>query len=199
MLKYISLWIIDQVFSELSTPLKPKTQILYIRSLMFHFRELEPCLASTYSFDILHSDLPYQQHKKELDELHKAGLINIQDHTYNFVNTWSKYMDKEQLPPIDPVKFAGLTVHESIEHFETELLNSQMTLDHIGMKNRIPKVQVEQLIKLFISEQKATGKKFNNFTDVKHYAINWVRSNKDKVSFTAVSSGGTLLNQPKKN
>jgi hypothetical protein len=196
MLKYISLWIIDQVFAELSTPLKPRTQILYIRSLMFHFRELEPCLASTYSFDILHSDLPYQQHKKELDELHNAGLINIQDLTYNFINTWSKYMDRDQLPAIDPVTFAGLKVHQTIEHFEKELLEqSQSTIDHIGMKNRIPRAQVEQLIKAFISEQKATGRKFSNFTEIKHYAINWCKSNKDKVSFTTGSSTGTLLNR----
>lgn len=197
MLKYINLWILDQVINDLPVKIHSRSQILYIRALMNQWRDKEPTQGEIAPFVMPKEKIPYTLYTFEITELANAGLITISEFSYTFLNVWGKYMDKDQLPKINPQTYVGLAPLFPIEKYEKDLIeNNQTTIELLCMKNKITLAQAKFLVELFIKEQKATEKTYGSLTEVKKYLINWVNSNTDKVPpVSSIKSTGTLLNK----
>ena len=61
------------------------------------------------------------------------------------------------------------------------------------MKYKIPANQISKLIELFVVEQEAFEKKYNNFSDCIKHCIYWMATNSEKVSKEVVRSTAKIL------
>jgi len=149
---------------------------------MFHWREKEPSIAQAVAFEVLETDLPYEQNKKELAELHKAGLITLTNntHSYLFNNVWGKYIDRDQLPKVNPETYFGSFSFKPVEHFEKDLLEQESMIELCCMKHKLNRTQVIFLTQLFIAEQKTLDKKYNNVSEVIKHCTAYVGYNSQK-------------------
>lgn len=198
MLKFIDLWTIDKLFSDAPIKLSIRSQILYIRALMFYWREKSASISNLTSFELSAVDLPYEANKKELEELSKAELITIKSDkmVYIFNDLWAKYIDKDRIPKVSAESFVGASALNDMIHFEKQLLESETTIELCCIKFAMTRDQAVFLIKVFIMEQKNAETKFANLAQVIKYCTNYVGFNKHKApASNSVKSDGILLNK----
>jgi hypothetical protein len=195
MLTILNLYVIDKIFNEESTiSLTPMSKMLYINCLTHHFKDKKPTVSSAVSFEIFIKDIPnYNKHEKSFIELHKAGLIAIGLKTIVFNNVWGKHIDRSQLEKVNAVEYvAGFSFKPALD-FKKELLENESLMDLCGMRYKINKIQIKNLIDFFIKEQTTFEKTYQNFSDcIRHFTM-WAGKNLDKVPKDVVKSNGKIL------
>lgn len=193
MLNAINLFVLDKIFKERCNGIKlnASTQMFYIRCLSRHFDNKELKYENSQQFEMFDSDFPnYEKWKPKLQELHRAGLINMSGRTIIFINHWGQYIDR--------TIFVGTHTDESefskspIEYLE-KLKNSQSLEELCCMKNKITKKQFSTLLELFLKEQTELEKVYFELSDVKQHLINWIPYNIDKIPNIRTATATKIL------
>jgi hypothetical protein len=192
MLGAITLEVIDKIFSKHTmTKLGASTQMLYINCLTKHFRNLELKEENAKQFPIFTSEFPnYEVWKQKLIELHESGLVAIMGDTIFFINHWEQYIELSVYEKSESL--LGFNV-KTVNHFESELKNSESLLTLCAKKHQITVLQTQQLADLFIYEQTALGTKYLDDGAVKKHFINWLPKNIEELRKKRVTSQTKLL------
>jgi len=194
MLTVINLYTIDKIFENAKGKLSPMTKMIYINCLMHYFRDKKSTVANAVAFELFEEDFKdYEKFKKNMQELHKAGLVTIGIKSIVFNNMWGQYIDRRQLEKVNVEEFvAGFSFREP-KAFKEELLKSGSLYELCSMKYKLGKGQVQKLIDIFILEQTTAEKTYQNFSDcIKHFS-NWAGKNTDQAPKEIVKSTGKIL------
>ena len=122
----------------------------------------------------------------QLTNLDKAKLVVLEKDNILFLNVWSKHL---QL-----YRFKNNT-HKltSVMEYQENMYNSHSLVEAVAMKNRIKKEEVNQLFKLFFSEQNGIGKEYQNESECRKHFIYWCNNNLNKVVKVKVKSKHKIL------
>lgn len=196
MLKIINLYVIDKIFEE-SKKISAKAKMLYINCLTHHFKEKSALVSNAVAFEMFEEDFrDFSRFKVPMQELHKAGLIEIGTNKIAFHNTWGRHIDRSQLEKVDAMEYVAGFAFNGIEHFKADLINSNSIVELASMKYSIKKEDLPQLIELFITEQTTFDKKYSGFSDcIKHFTY-WLPNNIKKLTTqtpTTVKSKSKIL------
>jgi hypothetical protein len=197
MLKVINLYVIDRIFSDSESKISPKAKMLYINCLTHHFKEKSATVSNAIAFEMFEEDFgDFSRFRVPMQELHRAGLIEIGVNKIAFHNTWGKYIDRTQLEKVNAMEYVAGFSFNGIEHFKADLVNNNSIIELASMKYSIKKEDLPALIELFIAEQKTFDKKYSGFSDcIKHFTY-WLPNNIKKLTTqtpTTVKSKGKIL------
>jgi hypothetical protein len=199
MLEVITLHTLDMIFEGSEYKLSPKAKIMYINCLMHHFRLKEATVINATAFEMFEEDFgDFSKYKTTMQELHKSGIIEMGYGKVIFHNKWGQYIDRTKLDnPTGEQKTSGFSFN-GIEVYETELKASESLIELAMMRNKISRVDVINLMDLFMKEQIAFEKKYSNFSDcAKHFAY-WAQPKAKQMSkepSKQVKSNGKILGQ----
>lgn len=191
----INLYVIDKIFNEeAKVKLSSASQALYINCLMHHFRNKPATFNSAMAFNIFKDDIKNIDYwNKEIIQLHKAGLITVDINTITFNNSWGKHIDRTLLDKENNNEYnPGMSI-KLASGWKNDLLNSSQLYELTVIKHKITKVNFIKLIELFVKEQDAYDKKYNNFSECARHFNYWVVNNVDKVPKEIVKSNGKIL------
>jgi hypothetical protein len=79
----------------------------------------------------------------------------------------------------------------SIQSYEADLKNSTDLKNHIKKNHKLTDSQFEEHLTLFIEEQKAIGKTYNDYKDVSSHLFYWI--GKKKTNLTQKAKSNTIL------
>jgi hypothetical protein len=193
MLKVLNLYVIDQIFSE-AAGLSAMTKMIYINCLMHHFRDKPANVSSAIAFDLFKEDFgDFEKFKRNFQELHKAGLVELGYDKISFNNTWGKHIDWSQLEKVNPNSYIGGIQFHTIKDFAKDLKTSQKLSELAQMKFHISAQQVEKLIALFIKEQETYEKTYMNLSDAIRHCTSWIGINAAKIPNETIKSKGKIL------
>lgn len=197
MLKVINLYVIDMIFEEAQDKLSPRAKMLYINCIMHHFRDKEPTVVNSVAFDMFEEEFgDFSKYRVPMQELHKAGLIEIGANKIAFHNKWGKYIDRNKLEKVSAEQYVAGFSFNGIEHYEKDLKSNQSVIELAQMKYKIGKENILQLTDLFIQEQKAFDKKYSSFADcAKHFSYwlpNQIKQTPKEASKQVISKGKIL-------
>lgn len=194
MLTILNLYVLDNIIKEAKRKIPPMAQMVYINCLLHHFREIPATPSGAVAFDIFKTDLgDYTKFSKHFQDLHKAGLVVIENERISFTNVWGKHINRAELEKENPDEYVAGFHQQEAEKFENELVKSRLTIELCAMKYKMTMGQVEKLVPLFILEQKTFEKKYSNFGDCSKHFVSWVRMNVEKVPKETVKSNGKIL------
>jgi hypothetical protein len=195
MLKVINLYVIDRILKQVAHKKIPAlSQMFYINCLMHHFRDLEATPENASAFQMFESDfVPYVKFVGNLQDLHKAGLIDLGARSINFHNYWGQFIDKSLLTQKTKEAKQIPSGVQPASVYAPLLKESEALVEHVMMRHKLTKKRVFDLLDLFSKEQAAFDKKYNNEAECKKHFSSWVEYNKDKAPKEQVKSGGKLL------
>jgi len=193
MLKVLNLYVIDQIFSE-AAGLSAMTKMIYINCLMHHFRDKPANVSSAIAFDLFKEDFGnFEKFKRNFQELHKAGLVELGYDKISFNNTWGKHIDWSQLEKVNPNSYIGGIQFKKIKDFEKDLKTNNKMVELAQMKFHISAHQVEKLVALFIKEQETYEKTYMNLSDAIRHCTSWIGINAAKIPNETIKSKGKIL------
>lgn len=171
--------------------------MLYINCLTHHFKEKSATVSNAIAFEMFEEDFgDFSRFRVPMQELHRAGLIEIGVNKIAFHNTWGKYIDRTQLEKVNAVEYVAGFSFNGIEHFKSDLIANNSIIELASMKYGLKKEDIPKLMELFITEQKTFDKKYSGFSDcIKHFTY-WLPNNIKKLSTqtpTTVKSKGKIL------
>lgn len=194
MLSLITLDVIEQIFdAKKDCKISSMTKSLYINCLIKHLKNKDSSDKNAMSFDMFISEIPnYAKWEPNFVELHHAKIVSISLNRISFNNMWGQLIDrsllhKEQTYVINSKK--------TPEIFQKDLQENQSLIDLIGMKQRMTKNQIFNMIELFIKEQMAISTVYMDAGECAKHFIYWVPNNIAKVSLVGetVKSKGKIL------
>jgi hypothetical protein len=187
MQRVIDLHVLDQILSSTPTKLSAISQALYMNCLMQNFRKKESTPVSALAFEIGYTIAKFDSFKKQYDELQQAGLISYTDQFIRFENVWSKHIDPRRYDE-QPLTLLPKTFDTIVN----QLRENNSGLDLIGMRMKISRDQVNQLLEIFILEQIAVEKKYIDMQDCYRHFFNWAKhgDKKDLVNKSKSSANG---------
>ena len=197
MLTILNLYVIDNIFNNAEEKLSPKAKMLYINCIMHHFRNKEATVVNAIAFDMFEEDFgDFSKYRMSMQELHRAGLIEIGANKIAFHNKWGQYIDRSKLEKVTAEEYVAGFSFNSIEYYEKDLKSNQSIIELAQMKYKISKENITQFIEVFIKEQKAFDKKYNNFADcAKHFSYwlpNQIKQTPKQANKQVVSKGKIL-------
>ena len=197
MLKLINLYVIDKIFSELESKISPKAKMLYINCLTHHFREKSATVINAVAFDMFEEEFgDFSKYKTAMQELHKAGLIEIGLNKIAFHNSWGRHIDRSQLEKVNPTEYVAGFAFNGVEHYEKDLSANIRIFEICQMKYGISRENTIKFMELFIKEQKAFDKKYTNLSEcIKHFTY-WLPNQikqSPKEQSKSVKSQGKIL------
>lgn len=197
MLKLINLYVLDRIFLDSDSKISPKAKMLYINCLTHHFKEKSATVSNAIAFEMFEQDFgDFSKYRICMQELHKAGLIEIGVNKIAFHNMWGKYIDRTQLEKVNPVEYVAGFSFNGIDDYKSELISNKSLIELAKMKYGIKEEDIPKLIELFITEQKTFDKKYSGFSDcIKHFTF-WLPNNTKKLttqSPSVVKSTGKIL------
>ena len=177
MLDLITLNTIDKVFIERDCKtLSVSSQYLYIRCLMYHFKNKKPNVKNQESFDLLFNDIPkYRTWENNFKALQTKGLVTVTDNSIHFVNVWGQYIDRKMLKenaPENSKKEKDLYVE-----YEKEILMNSTLLEMCCMKQKLSLNKIKRLLKDFITEQKAFNNTYGDSSECGKHFHYWLNNN----------------------
>lgn len=185
MLKLISLWTLNKIFERSKIPLSSMCKMVYINCLMYYFEKLEATKENAVAFDIFDSELDYEKFEKHFVELHKAGLVIIKEKSIYFENHWGQFIDRTQLEKHNSQYINAML--NTINYYEKQLKSSSELRVHIQKNHKLTEAQYEQNLSLFINEQSAIGRTYNDYKDVSAHLFYWTAKKKIHKSSLAKS------------
>jgi hypothetical protein len=197
MLKVINLYVIDMIFEEAQDKLSPKAKMLYINCIMHHFRNKDATVVNSVAFDMFEEDFgDFSKYRVSMQELHKAGLIEIGANKIAFHNKWGQHIDRSKLEKVTAEHYVAGFSFNNIEYYEKDLKSNQSVVELAQMKYKISKDNIIQLTDLFIQEQKAFDKKYSSFADcAKHFSYwlpNQIKQAPKEANKQVISKGKIL-------
>ena len=195
MLDIITLKVIQMIFENAEIEVSQMTKMVYINCLIHHFKDKKATLNNSVAFEVFDTDFDFQKFKKNFQELHKAGIVTLNGSIITFNNVWGKHIDRTKLD-VEETETNSRINFIPADKLKDELLKSQSLLDVCRMRYKLSNEQITNLINLFIIEQTAFNKTYNNPNDcLKHFTY-WLNYNKDKSEIkesVKVKSKGKLL------
>jgi hypothetical protein len=185
------------IFEEADEKLSPRAKMLYINCIMHHFRNKEATVVNSVAFDMFEEDFgDFSKYRVPMQELHKAGLIEIGANKIAFHNKWGQYIDRTKLEKVSAEHYVAGFSFNGIEHYEKDLKSNQSIIELAQMKYKISKENIIQLTDVFIKEQKAFDKKYSSFADcAKHFSYwlpNQIKQTPKEASKQVISKGKIL-------
>lgn len=176
MLKYISLYCINQIFeTEALVKLGPKAKVAYIQCLIFHFEDLEPSHENTQTFDILKTRVK-QRSLPLFEEMALAGLVQISDKWITFINLWNNHIDKSSFKRVTPTEYMASSGYKPAEEYMADILSNETFYDLTGMQLKLSKEKTTELIQLFFKTQEAHKQPYANYTAASRHCLAWIRT-----------------------
>lgn len=161
---------------------------------MHHFRNKPATASSVMAFDLFKDDFEdFEKYKRNFQELHKAGLVELGFDKISFNNTWGKHIDWSQLEKVSANVYVGGLQFKTIKDFEKDLRGNYKMSELAQMKFHISANQVEKLIALFIVEQDTYGKTYPNLSDAIRHCTSWIGINAAKVPNETIKSKSKIL------
>ena len=177
MLQLISLWTLNKIFERAKTPLGANCKMIYINCLMYHFEKLEATKQNAIAFEIFDTELDYEKFEKHFVELHKAGLVIIKQKSIFFENHWGQFIDRAKLTE-NPDGYVGSVIQNSIKSYSEQLKNSNQLQSHIIKNYKLTVEKYEEFLLIFLDEQLAIGKTYNDYKDVASHFFYWIGKKK---------------------
>jgi len=186
MIKLFNLSVIDSIFKhEIIRPtrLTPKSQMVYINCLTYHFKELEPSVINSMGFELSFEDNPkLKEFMAEFYILEDAGLVNIYSSGIAFKRVWANYIDIRYLETIPPINYIGAMEMQENNDLRNQFMNNESLKELCAMKYQITKEIFPRMVDLFLTEQIAFGKKYTSIADcIKHFTF-WLPRNVNAVN-----------------
>jgi hypothetical protein len=196
MLDIITLNTLEKIFEErLEHKITPSGKTLYQNCLIFHFKSKLATEKNTRSFHIFKGDVKnYAKFEETFKELENAKLVTIHIQTIEVHNNWGQYIDRLQLQEKDKLNVEESSLQKA-DYFFDQLTSNQTLIDVTGMKHRIKKEIVKQMIELFVSEQKAIGTRYAKTEECAKHFMNWATYNipMNEVKTEIVKSSSKIL------
>jgi hypothetical protein len=193
MLKVLNLYVIDQILTE-AVGISAMSKMIYINCLMHHFRNKPPTASALVAFDLFKEDFgDFEKYKRNFQELHKTGLVELGFDKISFNNMWGKYIDWSQLEKVSANVYVGGLQFKSIKDFEKDLKSNQSMVELAQIKFHISAQQVEKLVTLFIKEQETFQKTYMSLSDAIRHCTSWIGINAAKVPAETIKSKGKIL------
>lgn len=195
MLKLINLFVIDKIFSEcVISNIGARAKMLYINCLMHHFRNKKATTIDSVSFSIRIVEVNnYYNFYPDFVELEKAELVVLENESIKFINLWGKYIDKSQLDKISIDEYVGMYEKRLPSVYLDNLKGNIKLYELIQMKHKVSIEKINALLELFVKEQEAFNKLYDNENDVaKHFSF-WIQNNLNKVQSETVKTGAKIL------
>lgn len=196
MLDLITLNTLEQIFTErLEHKITSSAKTLYQNCLVFYFKNKPASEKYSRSFHIFKGDVKnYQKFEPTFIELQNAKLVTIHIQTIEFHNNWGQYIDRKQLSENSESKEMESSL-KTADYFLEQLMSNQSLIDVTGMKHRIKREVVKQIMETFVSEQKAIGTKYAKVEECNKHFINWVTYNipNHELKNEVVKSTGKIL------
>lgn len=164
-------------------------KMVYINCLMYHFEKLEATTENSVAFDIFDTELDYERFEKHFVELHKAGLVIIKEKSIYFENHWGQFIDRTLLQ--QPSGQYVNAMFNTIKHYEKQLKSSVELRAHIQKNHKLTETQYEENLEVFIEEQNAIGKTYNDYKDVSSHLFYWTA--KKKTNQPTKAKSNTIL------
>jgi hypothetical protein len=171
MLKLLTLDTINKIFKNQEKPISALSKMIYINCLTFHFENLSATFNNACSFELFNSDIDIKKFQKNFVELHKAGYVIMKDNSVYFENLWGQLIDRSKLKK-DAV---FQTNFNTIDWWWTDLFHSKTTEENIMKNCKITQKQYQDNLALFINEQQATEKTYNNLNEVTRHFFYWTQ------------------------
>ena len=182
----ISIAIMDKIFDQAKTKLKPGVRMLYQNILNHWFSKKEQNVAYLSQFEMHKTDVKFDTFKNDFETLQKAKLIEISETKIKFLDVWSKHIPTHLLAS---EKYKRIKASE----VKDELYNSHALTDIVRMKYRITIKQCNQLLQMFFLEQEGIETKYNNEGQVRKHFIYWCQNNLDKIKSDSIKSNNKIL------
>lgn len=193
MLRVINLFVIDQIFSNCEVRLTPQQQMIYINCLIHHFRDKKPIESSAVQFEIFKNDFPkFETFRKNLEQLHQAKLIRIDEDRITFLNMWGQYIDRTLLVAV-PEDYEGEGHFHSVTKFENELRTNSKMQEHLKMRYKVDDKKYQETVSAFVSEQSAVVKKYSTLSDCLKHFSSWTKYNVTAPAIQQVKSNSKRL------
>ena len=178
MLDLITLNTLENIYEHrASHKITPEAKTLYQNCLIFHFKDKIISEKNSTSFHIFKGDVRnYKKWENTFIELQNAKLLTLSAQTIEMHNTWGQFIDRKQLIISQEHNLLESTL-KTADYFFEQLNQNQSLIDVTGMKHRIKKEVVIQMIELFVSEQKAIGTKYAKVEECNKHFMNWVTYN----------------------
>lgn len=177
MLQLISLWTLNKIFERSKISLGASSKMIYINCLMYHFEKLEATKQNAIAFEIFDTELDYEKFEKHFVELHKAGLVIIKEKSIFFENHWGQFIDRAKLTE-NTDGYVGTVLQNSIKNYLEQLKNSTELESHIRKNHQLSVEKYEEFLSIFVEEQTAIGKTYNDYKDVASHFFYWVGKRK---------------------
>lgn len=183
----LSIKVMKQIFdNECKSKINATSMIIYQYGLLRHFDNLEETINNLNEFEVDISTINnYSNFTDNFLQLKNAGLIEIKDKTICFKDVWRKYINTSRMKYLNNSGKA--------DDFKDQMYNSHQLVELIMMKYKVSKKNVNELLQLFFAEQAATQNTYADESQCRMHFVNWVKTNKDKVSSTKATSSGKIL------
>ena len=194
MLKILNLYVIEQIFEGAETKLGATSRMLYINCLIHHFKDKTATVSNAVAFELFQEDFKdYSKYKRQMQELHKAGLVHIGINSISFPNLWGKHIDRSQLEKVSPTEYVAGFKFEGADAFVDDMIKSQNLKELVKMKHGINEKELANLVSLFVKTQNTCEKKYSSYSDCIRHFTSWLPKNLIGVSKTVVKSNSKIL------
>lgn len=183
MLKHFNLFVIDKIFTvEAATRISAASKSLYVNCLIHHFKDKKPIATETVSFKIYIAEIPkYETFKLFFEELQLAKLVVISELEITFLSVWRNYLDKS-ITKMDANVYVGAVSKPSIKEFVDVLKTAHELHELIQSKYSINNKKCLALLDIFLKEQIALNKTYNDKDDCFKHFLYWTQYNLNRLS-----------------
>lgn len=169
MQRFISLEIIDIIFTRHANfKVPPMAQILYIRALMYYFKNAEISTKSICAFSIKKNSIKnFKKFEIYFQSLQICGLVEIDAENVNFIDFWSDKIDFKLV--------ATTLVQDTTQTYFDDLKNDEKIKNHCCKMYHLSEKTYFEHLALFESDQILHNKKYSNKGDCFSHWTSWLR------------------------
>ena len=186
MLAVFDLYVLEKIFFN-AGKISIRSRQIYINCIVFWFRDKPLKIQYNISFDIPKSIFDYEKHINELNQLHKVGLVVLNENTITFPAVWYKLINQNHF------NSDRQALINEINIFKPVVETNESMIEICCMKNRLSKKQVKFLLDLFFKEQAAAKTIYSSEQEVIKHFINWIKYNKEQSPTKSASSSSKIL------
>lgn len=168
MLELINLSIINSIIKEFDIPREGNMQIVYIRILIYHFKDLPVSLKNSESFSLPKSKLKFDipANNSLFKEMRKKNLIKISKNEVLFFDVWNKYI-------VFPNNKTPKMFY--INEFKDRIFNDSAIKTFVSSKFEMNLDKVEIYLKSFVLRSEAISSNYHEYSGCCNHFISYVK------------------------
>lgn len=177
----------EDIFKEVDGKVSSLSKQLYQNVLQWYFSNKDELISNLSEFELYYDEIPnYSKFSKEFTELNNYKIIVLNNRGIVFLNLWQKNMNLSRLNNI-------ISSNKLASSYKDEMSESKILLDLIGMKSRLNKKEVQELLNMFVKEQDSIVKHYENESECRKHFLYWSQYNQKHLVKSTVKSKSKIL------